>query len=92
MRRGDGYRWQRNLATILIFGGILRNHLTLDTTVFRSPGLIHYPSVLGAGGRDHPGLFHVADFLPTLVSLVAGEGEAELGTLDGVNQVVETAD
>ena len=58
--------------------------------VRRSPGFIHYPSLLGAGGRDHPGLFHVADFLPTLVSLVAGEGE--LGTLDGVNQVVETAD
>ena len=71
----------------------MRNHLTLDTTVFRSPGFIHYPSLLGAGGRDHPGLFHVADFLPTLVSLVAGEGEGtlELGTLDGVNQVVETA-
>ena len=64
--------------------------------VCRSPGFIHYPSLLGAGGRDHPGLFHVADFLPTLVSLVAGEGtgegEAELGTLDGVNQVLETVE
>ena len=58
--------------------------------VCRSPGFIHYPSVLGAGGRDHPGLFHVADFLPTLVSLVAGAGAGELGTLDGVNQVVDT--
>ena len=46
--------------------------------------------MLGAGGRDHPGLFHVADFLPTLVSLVAGAGAGELGTLDGVNQVVDT--
>ena len=75
--RGLGYRCQGNYYT---------------PVVRRSPGFIHYPSVLGAGGRDHPGLFHVADFLPTLVSLVAGEGEAELGTLDGVNQVVETVE
>ena len=73
------------------WGEVLVRCLVDTPVVFRSPGFIHYPSLLGAGGRDHPGLFHVADFLPTLVSLVAGEWEVELGTLDGVNQVAKTA-
>ena len=64
---------------------------TITPLFRRSPGFIHYPSLLGAGGRYHPGLFHVADFLSTLVSLGAEE-EAELGTLDGVNQVVENVE
>lgn len=49
----------------------------------RSAAFVHYPGGL-QGRREHWGLFHSVDWLPTLVSLAGGTTEQNL-PLDGVN-------
>lgn len=49
----------------------------------RSAAFVHYPAGL-KGGRDHWGLFHSVDWLPTLVGLAGGTTHLNL-PLDGVD-------
>jgi len=59
----------------------------------KSPGFVHAPRLLPKS-RSHQGLFHISDYLPTLVSMVSvmsGEIQnisvVDPGLLDGVDQL-----
>ena len=58
----------------------------------RSPGFIHAPNIFNKKSYNFDGLFHVADFFPTLMSMIESMGVANSSgafpyeNLDGIDQ------